>query len=108
MKSTVLVSTIAGIALSLGVCVSPCAAQAVSGTVVNGFTLTIPESSIPHPGRIHTNYAIAVPPDPNSPQPPPGAETPGSLACVYHLVKGPKGCPIATSTTVPSGGWGAI
>jgi subtilase family serine protease len=27
---------------------------------------------------------------------------------VYKLVKGPKGCPVATSTTVPTGGWGAI
>lgn len=30
------------------------------------------------------------------------------MACVYHLVSGPSGCPVATSTTVPSGGWGAI
>jgi subtilase family serine protease len=27
---------------------------------------------------------------------------------VYQLVSGPAGCPIATSTTVPTGGWGAI
>jgi len=30
------------------------------------------------------------------------------LACVYKLVTGPKGCPIATSTTIPTGGVGAI
>jgi subtilase family serine protease len=35
-------------------------------------------------------------------------ETPGSVACVYELVSGPAGCPVATSTTVPTGGWGAI
>ena len=27
---------------------------------------------------------------------------------MYKLVKGPKGCPIATSKTPPTGGWGAI
>jgi kumamolisin len=108
MKPSVVVSMVAGIVLSLGVCVSPCAAQAVAGTVINGFTLTVPESSVPHPGRIHTNYLIAHSDNSSPDGPPPGAETPGSVACVYHLVKGPKGCPIATSTTNPSGGWGAI
>ena len=43
-----------------------------------------------------------------SPHPAPGDETPGSVACVYKLVPGPAGCPIATSTTVPAGGIGAI
>ena len=47
-------------------------------------------------------------PDANQPGPPPNAETPGSIACVYKLVKQTKGCPIATSTTVPTAGWGAI
>jgi kumamolisin len=108
MKPSIVVSMIAGIALSLSVCVSSSAAQAVTGTVVNGFTLTVPKSSIPHPGRIHTNYLIAHSENESPDAPPPGAETPGSVACVYHLVKGPKGCPIATSTTNPSDGWGAI
>ena len=31
-----------------------------------------------------------------------------SVACVYKLVAGPTGCPIASSTTVPTGGIGAI
>jgi subtilase family serine protease len=47
-------------------------------------------------------------PDVNRPGPPAGAETPGSIACVYQLVKQTKGCPIATSTTLPTGGVGAI
>jgi kumamolisin len=47
-------------------------------------------------------------PDARQPGPPPSAETPGSIACVYKLVKQTKGCPIATSTTLPTGGAGAI
>ncbi len=73
----------------------------------NGHRIIIPESSIPEIGRHHTNYFF-VDSDQAAPQPPPGVETPGSVACVYHLVSGPSGCPVATSTTVPSGGWGAI
>jgi subtilase family serine protease len=56
---------------------------------------------------MHTNYFF-VDSDQLAPQPPAGAETPGSVACVYKLVAGPSGCPIATSTTVPTGGIGAI
>jgi kumamolisin len=48
-------------------------------------------------------------PDQNPAGPPPGAETPGSIACLYQLVKQTKGCPIATSKALPSTkGWGAI
>src|SRR5271167_4370993 len=109
MKHSMVVVLIAGVVLSLGAYLSPSSVQAADETKINGFTLITPESSIPHPGRIHTNYLIAVPDVPNTTGgPPPGTETPGSLACVYGLVKGPKGCPIATSTTVPTGGWGAI
>lgn len=71
----------------------------------NGQKITIPESSIPRIGHINTNYFIV---GDKTPGPPPDAETPGSLACVYQLVQGPSGCPIATSTTVPTGGIGAI
>ncbi len=81
-------------------------AQSVE-SVFNGHRIIIPESSIPQIGRHHTNYFF-VDSDQAAPQPPPGVETPGSVACVYHLVSGPSGCPVATSTTVPSGGWGAI
>ena len=85
---------------------SQCFAQDIQGTF-NGRRITIPESSIPHPGQIHTNYFV-VGTGEKTPGPPPDAETPGSLACVYKLVSGPAGCPIATSTNVPTGGVGAI
>ncbi len=83
-----------------------CFAQDIQSTF-NGMPITIPESSIPHAGRIHTNYFV-VGNGEKTPQPPPDAETPGSLACVYQLVQGPSGCPINTSTNVPTGGIGAI
>jgi kumamolisin len=87
----------------------PGSVRAADQTKINGFSIVVPESSIPRPGHIHTNYFFAVPETPNTTGgPPPGTETPGSLACVYKLVEGPKGCPIATSTKVPTGGWGAI
>jgi len=81
-------------------------AQNLEGTL-NGHRIIIPQSSIAQPGRHHTNYFF-VDSDQPAPQPPPGVETPGSVACVYKLVKGPAGCPVATSTAVPTGGWGAI
>jgi kumamolisin len=43
-----------------------------------------------------------------SPGPPPGGETPGSIACVYQLVKPTKGCAVATSKNLPTAGWGAV
>jgi kumamolisin len=95
------------VALLLGVYLSPARAQAADGGTINGHKIVVPESSIPRPGRIHTNYFI-VDSGVHTPGPPPDAETPASLACVYKLVKGPKGCPIATSKTLPTGGWGAI
>ena len=108
MKRSIVMSTIAGVVLSLGGSVSPLQAQTINQAEINGHKIIVPESSIPRPGRIHTNYFIVQSDNPNPAGPPPDAETPASLACVYHLVKGPKGCPIATSTTNPSGGWGAI
>ncbi|MGC2447674.1 MAG: S53 family peptidase [Candidatus Sulfotelmatobacter sp.] len=94
------------VGLLFGITVSTTFAQSVE-SVFNGHRIIIPESSIPQIGRHHTNYFF-VDSDQAAPQPPPGVETPGSVACVYHLVSGPSGCPVATSTTVPSGGWGAI
>src|SRR5215813_7932693 len=85
---------------------APSFAQSLEG-VFNGHRIIIPSSSIPQSGRHHTNYFF-VDSDKPAPQPPPGVETPGSVACVYQLVSGPAGCPIATSTTLPTGGWGAI
>jgi kumamolisin len=41
--------------------------------------------------------------------PPPNAETPASLACVYHLVETlVEGCPIAATSALPNTGVGAI
>ena len=100
--------TAIGIALSLAVLCSPAAAQARQVSVFNGHTIIYPASSIPVAGRHHTNYFFVDSDSPSLSGPPAGAETPGSLACVYQLVSGPAGCPIATSTAVPTGGWGAI
>ena len=109
MKHPVVATMIAGVALSLGAYFLPGPVQAADNAKINGFKIVVPESSIPHPGRIHTNYFLAVPDVPNTTGgPPPGTETPGSIACVYKLVDGPKGCPVATSTKVPTGGWGAV
>jgi len=109
MKRSIVVFLIAGVALSLGAYLLPGRVHAADQPKINGFNIVVPESSIPRPGRIHTNYSFAVPEVPNTTGgPPPGTETPGSLACVYKLVSGPKGCPIATSTKVPTGGVGAI
>lgn len=95
------------VALVLGLSSSSAFAQARTEGVFNGHKIIIPDSSIPRPGRHHTNYFFV---DSDQPQnsPPGGVETPGSLACVYQLVAGPAGCPVATSTAVPTGGWGAI
>jgi kumamolisin len=94
-------------ALFLGLLSSPASAQARTEGVFNGRRIIYPASSIPQTGRHHTNYFF-VDSDQPQPNPPGGVETPGSLACVYKLVAGPAGCPVATSTAVPSGGWGAI
>jgi kumamolisin len=85
---------------------APASAQSVEG-IFNGHKIIIPESSIPQPGRHHTNYFF-VDSDRGVPQPPSGVETPGSVACVYKLVTTTPGCPVATSTALPTGGWGAI
>lgn len=95
------------IVLFAGAALCPASAQTRYESVYNGHTIIYPASSIPWPGRPHTNYFF-VDSDQLAPQPPPGDETPGSVACVYQLVTGPAGCPIATSTTVPTGGIGAI
>jgi len=104
MKSFFALCLVIGVvALVLGV---PAFAQSVESTF-NGHKIIIPQSSLAQPGRHHTNYFF-VDSSEGKQQPPPGNETPASLACVYQLVTGPTGCPIATSTNVPSGGVGAI
>lgn len=82
-------------------------AQNIESTY-NGHRIFIPQSSIPSPGRHHTNYFYVDSDQPSPGGPPPGSESPGSVACVYQLVSGPAGCPIKTSTAVPTGGIGAI
>ena len=99
--------TMVAVVLFAGAALCPASAQTRYESVYNGHRIIYPESSIPRPGRPHTNYFF-VDSDQLAPQPPPGDETPGSVACVYQLVTGPAGCPIATSMTVPSGGIGAI
>jgi kumamolisin len=96
-----------GVVLFAGAALCPASAQTRYESVYNGHRIIYPESSIARPGRHHTNYFF-VDSDKLAPQPPPGVETPGSVACVYKLVAGPTGCPVATSTTVPNGGIGAI
>jgi kumamolisin len=97
-----------GVALFLSVTSSLAAAQGRIESVFNGHRIIYPQSSIPQPGRHHTNYFFVDSDKPNPNGPASGDETPGSLACVYRLVTGPAGCPIATSTALPTGGWGAI
>lgn len=95
-------------ALASGVTIAtPASAQTFESTY-NGHRIFIPESSIPQPGRHHTNYFFVDSDKPSPSGPPPGVETPGTIACVYQLVAGPAGCPVATSTAVPTGGVGAI
>jgi subtilase family serine protease len=95
------------VAVFIGLAVSTASAQKRYEAVLNGHRVIYPESSIPFPGRHHTNYFF-VNSDKPALQPDPNDETPGTVACVYKLVTGPPGCPIATSKSVPTGGVGAI
>ena len=72
-----------------------------------------PPSSIERPEDVgvnmHTNYILYAPGGVLTPAANPGGETPASLGCVYNLVSNPlSGCPIATSTSLPTGGSGVI
>ena len=88
------------------------AAAASLATAQDQSNILIPDSSIERPGdagvRVHTNYFMHVPDPRLTPRtPPPTAtiETPASIGCIYNLVSSPKtGCPVSTSTTVPTGG----
>ena len=107
MKRSIAVFLVFGVIASLGTYLSSGSAQEQQTGTFHGRTIIFPESSIPRPGHINTNYFF-VGSRKFTPQPPPGNETPGSLACVYQLVSGPTGCPIETSTNVPTGGISAI
>ncbi len=112
MKRNFRVFTIVGTiiigGLVLSVASTGAAAQTRIESVFNGHRIIYPQSSIPQSGRHHTNYFFVDSDKPNLDGPSPSDETPASLACVYQLVTGPAGCPIATTTNVPTGGWGAI
>jgi len=76
-----------------------------------GHRVVIPASSVEHPEdvgvRVHTDLILNL--QENGSAPPPNAETPASLACVYRLVKNRiKGCPIHGTTALPNAGVGAI
>ena len=90
-----------------------------AGTLLNAQVRTpnglgiYPPSSLERPQdvgvRMHTNYIIYAPGGTLVPAANPGGETPASLGCVYGLVSNPlSGCPIATSTSLPTGGSGVI
>jgi len=107
MKRSFVIFAMVGLVFSLGAYLSSSSAQEQQTGTFHGRKIIFPESSVPRPGHINTNYFIVGSRE-FTPQPPPDAETPASLACVYQLVSGPSGCPIATSANVPTGGVGAI
>jgi subtilase family serine protease len=113
MKSFIAVCRIVGVlavgvAVFVGMVTTPAAAQQqrMEG-VFNGHRIIYPASSMRRAGHHHTNYFFV---DSDKPQggPPSGVESPGSVACVYQLVTATAGCPVATATALPTGGWGAI
>ena len=77
----------------------------------NGYIL-VPDSSIERPEdaglRSHTNFELFIPFDVDASQPPAGAETPASLACIYKLVPRVDGCRIDQVTENPTGGSGVV
>jgi len=104
MRRSIGLLTIAATLLFLGFAGTAPVAQAQDGKI------WVPPSSIERPGdagvRAHTNLIVAVHNDASKPGP--TWETPGSIACVYNLVTQVSGCPIATATTLPTGGARAI
>jgi kumamolisin len=77
--------------------------------------MIVPESSIERPEdvgvRAHTHYFFYAPDPSVTPDaPPPGitVETPASIACIYGLVSTVAGCPVASTTKLPTGGGGMI
>ncbi len=82
------------------------------GQSANHGVVVVPDTTVEHAEdvglRAHTNHLIFLRSQPSPMASAPSGETPGSLGCVYALISGPSGCPIATSTTNPSGGSGTI
>jgi kumamolisin len=93
----------------LGVIIVLAAGSLLSAQQVRRGVGVVPASSIERPEdigvRAHTHYYIYAPDGVIRPSANPGGETPASLGCVYGLVSSPKtGCPIATSSSLPTGG----
>lgn len=90
-------------------------AMAATVAVAQVQNMLIPPSSVERPEdigeRMHTHLFMYAPDPSITPDtPPPGVtvETPGSIACIYGLVSKVSGCPVATATTLPTGGSGTI
>ncbi len=81
---------------------------AASGFAQDGRIVAPPSTLDRTPGRVHTPLLIYYP-DGIQPanSPPPGAETPASIACIYGVVAPTSGCPMSGSL-VPTGGAKAI
>jgi len=107
MRRSIALLTIAAAVLFLGSVTSAPVAVAQ-----DGIRTIVPDSSIEHPEdigvRAHTNIVLVVPDHVEiGENGAPIAENPGSLACIYKLVKQTKGCP-KTSNILPTGGSNAI
>jgi kumamolisin len=74
------------------------------------FALCIPVSYAQETVHFYAQPPIRVitGPGENPPGPPLGAETPGSMACIYKLVKQTKGCPVTSKPLPSTKGWGAV
>jgi subtilase family serine protease len=75
--------------------------------------VSVPDSTVEHSAdigkRAHTNHVVINGRQNRKGGGPPVGETPASLGCVYNIVSTQAhGCPIATSTVLPSGGGGII
>lgn len=75
--------------------------------------VVVPDSTVEHAHdlgvRAHTNHVVIDGRQNRKGSGPPVGETPASLGCVYNIVSPlTRGCPIATSTVLPSGGGGTI
>jgi len=108
MKRLVSLAGVLPAALSLA---SFASAHEIRQVGPNGYIL-VPDSSIERPAdagvRYHTNIQLFIPFHVDGSQPPPGAETPASLACIYELVPQLDGCRIDETTQNPTGGSGVV
>lgn len=98
------------IVFAMGLGISSLMAQ---GQSAGRGAVVVPDSTVEHAAdvglRAHTNHLIFLKSQPSPQASSPSGETPGSLGCVYQVVSPlTSGCPIATSTTNPSGGSGTI